>query len=99
MNLREAAQAVVDIMKDHVWYWESDKAAFTALVDALAEPEWIPVSERLPEPHTDVLVVIPPPPLAPLSTRVCLGYLAGGEWHPIHDISHWRPLPAPPAEE
>jgi len=51
-RLRETAQAVVDAawpMRDGFPGYSIGFEAFDALCNALAEPEWIPVSERVPE--------------------------------------------------
>ena len=36
--------------------WECD--VFRMQIEELAEPKWIPVTERLPDPYTDVLVSV-----------------------------------------
>lgn len=71
-------------------------------IESLGIPEWIPVSERLPEGREDVLVVA----FWHEKWNVLIGWYApGGEvWHvgPMEDtgyqVSHWMPLPEPPAE-
>ena len=73
----------------------------------ILRPKWIPVDERLPAPHIDVLTL-----RETLDGRVCyqkvdhivLDYGAELEW--LTDLSswkskvtHWMPLPMPPKEE
>lgn len=66
--------------------------------------EWIPVTERLPEEKTEVLV-------ADNSffggAVIAVAYLERGKWEWRDDMStsatpsptHWMPLPEPPKEE
>ena len=58
--------------------------------------KWIPVSERLPKPHEDVLVY---DNTAKEVTCACLSFL--GEWFNVpmkNEVTHWMPLPEPPKE-
>lgn len=63
--------------------------------DAAVEREWIPVTERLPEPGVDVLA-------AYRDRHINMG-TAGDDW--LEEdieycyITHWMPLPEPPKEE
>lgn len=55
---------------------------------------WIPVTERLPEKYTRVLVY---------SKRIRLGrnidfMNEDGDWHTIPEVSYWMPLPEPPKD-
>ena len=70
-------------------------------MDILAEPSWIPVEERLPEPMTFVLTFS--------ALGQIVGYLAkNGDWHAEYtdcetgepyikgSVTHWMNLPEPP---
>jgi hypothetical protein len=65
------------------------------IIRIAAEPEWIPVTERLPPDRTVVL--------AWSGKRVAFGYISYGNWiDPLYGLvipnapTHWMPLPAPP---
>jgi hypothetical protein len=74
-----------------------------ALADALlaALPRWIPVSERLPEPGVDVLVVTSVYGV----TAAALDYF--GDWYiantsynvRLGHVTHWIPMPGTPGKE
>jgi len=72
-----------------------------ALAEALAAPVgWISVSERLPRQYETVLVCGLDGPVIP---SFCSDGASGLVWHdhdvgraPLHGITHWMPLPAPP---
>lgn len=64
--------------------------------------EWIPVSERLPNPWESVLVCMPEEAPHPL---VHEGFInEEGEWYANHfmrdadEVTHWLPIPEPPEE-
>lgn len=64
--------------------------------------QWIPVSERMPEPFVSVLVQMPDEEPCP---TVREGYLTNkGTWYAGYferetsEVTHWMPLPEPPKE-
>lgn len=76
-------------------------------VAALREQEqrrWIPVTERLPQNYTSVLVYLPGESPFPTVHEAYIG--CDGEWHcsivygiENEDVTHWMPLPEPPKGE
>ena len=63
-------------------------------------PRWIPVSERLPEPDGDYLVSLNDTP----RTKMVMYFYRDGDdgkwsddWGRAKLITHWMPLPEPPA--
>ena len=71
-----------------------DVKEFYALAEAaLREQEerrWIPVTERLPDVGTEVLVYSE-------DDGICVDYY-GGDSFGYYDVTHWMPLPEPPKE-
>lgn len=62
---------------------------------------WIPVSERLPELGTDLVLVYRPN--CPNSAVLMAQPLQGGGWYSSvllkpGSVTHWMPLPEPPKE-
>ena len=76
-------------------------------------PKWIPVTERLPEEDTDVLVVrkflgvkgqVPPSTYVEIASRYDDDWTAATDEYKIARSKHtnplyWMPLPEPPKEE
>lgn len=68
-----------------------------------AQPKWISVEERMPEPFVSVIVHMPQETPCP---TVHEGYRTNdGRWYSAHfvrefdEITHWMPLPEPPKED
>jgi hypothetical protein len=64
-------------------------------------PQWIPVSERLPDRYTRVLAFVD---CQPHEHSHAIGFIGSlGVWsldelhEPSAEITHWMPLPEPPA--
>lgn len=72
-------------------YQMIDKAVKAAIADAA--PRWIPVEERLPDDETKVICY-------PEYYKV---HYENGDWWSgnyriIYGVTHWQPLPEPPAD-
>ena len=62
-------------------------------VRIIAEPRWIPVTERLPEKDTRVIVC------ASLPEGVHSDFIyEDGHWFVSTGVTHWMPFPEPPKE-
>jgi hypothetical protein len=67
------------------------------IIRIATEPDWIPVTERLPD--EDRLVLVFDPELADLGLATYTksdGWL--GECVALYEPTHWMPLPAPPTD-
>lgn len=63
------------------------------VIERLKATNWIPVSERLPEDDTTVLVSCK---TSIGTTFVRTGYYINGSWHlNCNGVTAWRPLPEP----
>ena len=63
-------------------------------VRAMEEPRWIPVTERLPEKDTRVIVC------ASLPEGVHSDFIyEDGHWFVSTGVTHWMPFPEPPKEK
>lgn len=88
-------------LKKHYAWWEDDERRhlFDQIVDAQptidAEPQWIPVSERLPDDNATVLITH--------KGGVSFGWYNGRYWErgantkhrPLQTVTAWMPLPKP----
>lgn len=75
-----------------------DNAAIAA-IDALEKvklPEWIPVTERLPENDDLVLVYFKWKTFPGGEVDVSAYHPRAERWETTWDITHWMPLPKPP---
>ena len=63
--------------------------------------EWIPVSERLPEVETDVLVYNDAGgmPTVDVDSMGHYEYVDASFWYRCQNVTHWMPLPEPPKEK
>ena len=103
-RLRETAQAVVDdaqvvssadriIVPQYVVSCD----VLDALRSALAEPEWIPVTERAPEKQGRYVAASVEGEFSSVGTAYY--YAADGTWSDFFcKITHWREWPEPPGE-
>lgn len=90
----QAADAIEEL-QENLKKSELDNINLTGwLAEEHAKHLWIPVTERLPEKYTRVLVY---------SKRIRLGrnidFLnEDGDWNTIPEVSYWMPLPEPPKD-
>lgn len=98
----EAADAIEELSKDRD-NWKAtakeEREAYQHWFDNYQRdvPNWIPVTERLPEPYTWVLVSAEGPEVA------FDAFYDGAQWKDAIlnglIVTHWMPLPQPPEEE
>lgn len=82
--------------------YEKDYKALCAYLS-----KWIPVTERLPKPETEVMVAFDDGEVWAVWQNWELygdgenpfAYAKDAEWKAWHTVTHWMPLPEPPKEE
>lgn len=95
-----------DVLKHLPWGQVSshtaEELADYFIANGVTFRQWIPVSERMPEPFVSVLVQMPDEEPCP---TVREGYLTNkGTWYAGYferetsEVTHWMPLPEPPKE-
>ena len=108
MDVREK---LVEMLKefygvDTMYYGvDANALADYLIVNGVTIQQWIPVTERLPEPFVSVLACIPseePLPtvhdsyIADHSAWVCI---LTAERYKTGEVTHWMPIPQPPKGE
>ena len=98
---REAADAIEELQQQVEHYHGCMNEWFEAAQEYKAEmPRWIPVTERLPEDTTEVLVCSGIfAPFTEVAFYDGLWYSAWDGETEIESVTHWMPLPEPPEEE
>lgn len=94
-DLELAADIIEDLQKERDMYNKAMTDEHNRAAKIAWEHRWIPVTERLPEKYTRVLVY---------SKRIRLGrnidfMNEDGDWYTIPEVSYWMPLPEPPKGE
>lgn len=89
----DAIEKLIEVIQNHDF------------LKSLIKPGWIPVTERLPEIHKEVLVCNEDYGEAELGFSE-VAVWDGNDWictwdmeSRLHFITHWMPLPEPPKEE
>lgn len=94
----EFYSTIEDFMAEHK---EDIEMMMFAPVLVPDEPQWIPCSERMPEPLRDVIICT-------AIKTVTVAWINGNEWYfadtgnghieqwGFDDVTHWMPLPEPP---
>ena len=103
--LREAARDVFQRLAYDDWNqgagttWAEAFAESAELIDTIPAADvqesmkWIPVTERLPETHENVLV-------RSKFVKMRTDFISrDGRWYTTPGVTHWMPLPEPPKEE
>lgn len=107
-TLDAAADAIEELQAQIDGWIEQERNALLKSI-----PKWIPVTERLPEEDTDVLVVrkflgvkgqVPPSTYVEIASRFGNDWCADSDEYKINrskhtNPTHWMPLPEPPKEE
>lgn len=101
-----------DMMPCFMWPEMQDYARAAVLADREGRQQWISVEDRLPNTDEIVLVLVPgaryqqvaldcwrmqrEAPLSWSSATIEIGM--GWDDHEFDEVTHWMPLPAPPAD-
>ena len=99
--LLEAADAIEELSRLH----EAQRQNLITLMNEEPEPKWIPVTERLPDMHVEVLVCTEEYGETQLGFSMVAvfdgtGWLeTWGRKTYLAAVTHWMPLPEPPKEE
>lgn len=107
--LGEAADAIEELTADlerskeweGFWKEQAEEAKGNLQQYALADankPQWIPVTERLPKPETDVLSFRIYGSFSQMSEITMNEMKKNGEWC-YEGVTHWMPLPEPPKDK
>ena len=92
----DAAIAAIEAIPEGNWKTTRYTKAIKAIpaADVVERPQWIPVTERLPEVLKRVLVYSKIQGV--ISDFICHD---GSGWYRAALVTHWMPLPEPPKEE
>ena len=83
----DAIEKLIEVIQNHDF------------LESLIKPDWIPVTERLPEPMKDVVLFMRYGEYKQLS-EFAVGYYDDKlSDFSYCDVTHWMPLPEPPGEE
>lgn len=101
MDIREKLVWLIYHFADYLSKRDAEYLADHLLANGVTIQEWIPVTERLPKIHTNVLVYRPK-----MATNIMVSYFgydrfcdgAVDIWG-NKVITHWMPLPQPPEGE
>ena len=104
---KEAADAIenLDYIEEMIRLHEAQRQNLITLMNEEPEPEWIPVTERLPSYGDWVLGIGPQNGYYVCEYRGMSHFVYGGDspWFSSKgkavNITHWMPLPEPPKEE
>lgn len=106
MTNSEAIKMLVNATYSDDWQGNNDlQTALHLAISALERDRWIPVTEKLPEPKTEVMAAFDDGAVCSLwqnwqnDTLDPFTYTVDDFFGPTHDVTHWRPLPEPPKEE
>ena len=94
-RIRQGGDDAIAAVNEYVSGVEGWLKSFAALTKQVI-PQWVPVSERLPEPHHHVIGWQPGFARTAEVWIGSSGQWLGGDFEPAGDITHWMPLPEPP---